>query len=61
MRFNELNSVEHYIIHQLSGVNLINGTVSGPNRSYGPSCVCKSIQELNRVTEGICTYIKVNN
>lgn len=22
MSFNELNSVEHYIIHQLSGVNL---------------------------------------
>lgn len=22
MAFNELNSVEHYIIHQLSGINL---------------------------------------
>ena len=24
MGFNELNSVEHYIVHQLSGVNLNN-------------------------------------
>lgn len=28
MSFNELNSVEHYIIHQLSGANLNNGFVS---------------------------------
>lgn len=30
MGFNELNSVEHYMIHQLTGVNLNNNTVAEP-------------------------------
>jgi type I restriction enzyme R subunit len=32
MGFNELNSVEHYIIHQLSGANLNNGFVEEPKK-----------------------------
>ncbi len=30
MAFNELNSVEHYIIHKLSGVNLNSKDVKEP-------------------------------
>jgi type I restriction enzyme R subunit len=48
MSFNELNSVEHYIIHQLSGSNLNSGFVSEPKSSYGPQWVYKTTEELNR-------------
>ena len=34
MHSNELNSVEHYIIHQLTGVNLNQGIVSESQSSY---------------------------
>lgn len=47
MPFNELNSVEHYIIHQLSGVNLNKQTVEEP-ASYGAQWVFKSPEELQR-------------
>ena len=33
MGFTELNSVEHYIIHQLSGVNLNTKQVQEPQKS----------------------------
>ena len=33
MSFDELNSVEHYIIHQLSGVNLNSNIVQEPTSS----------------------------
>jgi type I restriction enzyme R subunit len=48
MSFNELNSVEHYIIHQLSGANLNNGFVSEPKSIYGPQWVYKTPDDLNR-------------
>ena len=48
MGFNELNSVEHYIIHKLSGVNLNDSTVQESDASYGAKWVYKSAEELNR-------------
>lgn len=35
MAFNELNSVEHFIIHQLSGVNLNASKTQEPSQTYG--------------------------
>ena len=35
MGFNELNSVEHYIIHQHSGVNLNASDVQESKANYG--------------------------
>ncbi len=35
--FNELNSVEHFIIHLLSGVNLNSGEFRDPAGEYGPA------------------------
>ena len=48
MSFNELNSVEHYIIHQLSGVNLNSNTVQEPTPSYGAKWQFKSADEIRR-------------
>lgn len=48
MAFNELNSVEHYIIHQLSGVNLNSSNVQEPKTGYGTQWLYKSALELNR-------------
>ncbi len=48
MTFNELNSVEHFIIHQLSGSNLNNNRVQEPNPTYGIDWVYKSSNEIQR-------------
>jgi len=48
MTFNELNSVEHFIINQLSGINLNNTEVKEPNSAYGFQWVYKSSDELQR-------------
>lgn len=49
MAFTELNSVEHYIIHQMSGVNLNQSThVEQPKKAYGAAWIYKSPEELNR-------------
>lgn len=48
MAFNELNSVEHYIIHQLSGVNLNAAGVQEGKVAYGASWVYKSANEIQR-------------
>lgn len=48
MSFNELNSVEHYIIHQLTGLNLNTQEVSEPTESYGSQWSYRSSEELNR-------------
>ena len=48
MAFNELNSVEHYIIHQLSGVNLNADGVQETKTEYGTSWVYKSANEIQR-------------
>lgn len=48
MSFNELNSVEHYIIHQLSGVNLNTTGVAEGKSNYGAQWQFISSTELNR-------------
>jgi type I restriction enzyme R subunit len=48
MSFNEINSVEHYIIHQLSGVNLNSKEVQEPTPSYGVQWQFKSAEEIRR-------------
>ena len=48
MGFNELNSVENYIIKQLTGVNLNTNEVSDEHTSYGPTWKFKSAQDLQR-------------
>jgi len=48
MSFNELNSVEYYIIHQLSGANLNNGFIAEPKSSYGSQWIYKTPTEINR-------------
>lgn len=48
MSFNELNSVEHYIIHQLSGVNLNASVVSEGKTPYGAQWQYISATQLNR-------------
>ena len=49
MTFTELNSVEHYIIHQLTGVNLNSSDkISETQAPYGVQWEYKSPQVLNR-------------
>jgi len=48
MGFNELNSVEHYIIHQLTGVNLNNNTVAEPRVGYGAQWQFVAPNDLQR-------------
>jgi len=48
MAFNELNSVEHYIIHQLSGVNLNANGVKEGKVGYGAAWIYKSANEIQR-------------
>lgn len=48
MAFNELNSVEYYIIHQLTGINLNQQSFADTITSYGPQWKYKSAAELNR-------------
>lgn len=48
MSFNELNSVEHYIIHQLTGVNLNSSEVQEPRAAYGATWVFKSSDQIRR-------------
>ncbi|WP_069660687.1 type I restriction endonuclease subunit R [Arcticibacter eurypsychrophilus] len=48
MSFNELNSVEHYIIHQLSNVNLNSSLVTEPEANYGNKWIYKDPSELER-------------
>jgi len=48
MSFNELNSVEHYIIHQLSGVNLNTNEVQEPTAEYGTEWVYQSSEQIQR-------------
>lgn len=48
MSFTELNSVEHYIIHQVSGVNLNSTAVQEPAGKYLSAWEYKSAEELNR-------------
>ena len=53
MSFNELNSVENYIIHQLSGVNLNASGVAEGKTSYGSQWQYVSPQQLNRTVNEV--------
>jgi len=53
MSFNELNSVEHYIIHQLSGVNLNVSGVAEEKTPYGAQWQYISPQQLNRTVNEV--------
>lgn len=48
MTFNELNSVEHYIINRLTGVNLNNYVVKEQQPKYAGKWIYKSPEELKR-------------
>ena len=48
MAFTELNSVEHYIINKLTGVNLNSSLLAEPKVPYGFEWVYKSVEQLNR-------------
>jgi type I restriction enzyme R subunit len=48
MSFTELNSVENFIIHQLSGINLNEDKAQEPKYVYGKQWVYKSAAELNK-------------
>ena len=48
MGFTELNSVEHYIIHQMSGVNLNSNQVSEPQKTFGVQWQFQSPEQLSR-------------
>ncbi|WP_207431354.1 type I restriction endonuclease subunit R [Sabulibacter ruber] len=61
MGFNELNSVEHYIIHQLSGMNLNTGTVSEPSSGYGLQWQYKSVEELSRSVNEVLLEHELKN
>jgi type I restriction enzyme, R subunit len=53
MGFNELNTVEHFVIHQLSGLNLNTQEVAEPLGEYGAQWQFKSSQELNRTVNEV--------
>jgi len=48
MGFTELNSVEHYIIHQLSGVNLNKESIAEPKSFYSVEWQYQSPEQLGR-------------
>jgi type I restriction enzyme R subunit len=48
MAFTELNSIEHYIIHQISGVNLNADKTSSPNAGHGFQWRYQSAEEMPR-------------
>ena len=48
MTFTELNSVEHYIIHQVSGVNLNKAQAADPKKAYGAEWQYQSPEQLGR-------------
>ena len=49
MSFTELNSVENYIIHRLSGINLNSPEIAeDPPEEYGSKWIFKSSEQLNR-------------
>lgn len=53
MSFNELNSVEHYIIHQLSGVNLNSKGVAEGKSTYGAQWQYVSTTQINRTVNEV--------
>jgi len=61
MGFTELNSVEHYIIHQLTGVNLNQGSVTEtPLKPYGAEWQFQTPDQLDRGVNEVLveSYVK---
>lgn len=48
MAFSELNSVEYFIIHQLTGIDLNSGSVSEPKTVYGSEWEYVASQDIQR-------------
>ena len=59
MSFNELNSVEHYIIHHLSGVNLNVTGAKDPKQLYGVQWEYKSPNEIQRGVNEVLEEVEV--
>jgi type I restriction enzyme R subunit len=59
MSFTELNAVEHFIIHELSGVNLNNQTAEEPKSPYGFEWRYKSSTELNRGVNEVLVEVEL--
>lgn len=61
MGFNELNSVEHYIIHELSGKNLNDRKIKEPIPGYGAYWEYKSKDELERSVNEVLIESSLKN
>ena len=59
MGFTELNSVEHYIIHQMTGVNLNAHQVSEPQKTFGVQWQFQSPEELERGVNEVLVEAKL--
>ena len=62
MGFTELNSVEHYIINQLTGVNLNQGQVAeAPPQPYGAVWQFQSPEQLGRGVNEVMVEAQVKD
>ena len=62
MSFNELNSVEHYIIHQLSDTNLNNKSISEmPLKSYNTEWQFQSAEQLGHMDSEVLIESQVKD
>lgn len=61
MGFNELNSVEHYIIHLLSGVNLNDKNAKEPKTGYGNFWQFKTSGEIDRGVNEVLVEKEIKN
>lgn len=61
MSFNELNSVEHYIIQKLSGVNLNSKNLDEPSVSYGVNWIYKSAEQIKRTINEVLVEDELRN
>jgi type I restriction enzyme, R subunit len=59
MSFTELNSVEHYIIHQISGVNLNADKVADQQAGYGLQWVYRSAEKLPRGVNEVLVEVEL--
>jgi len=59
MGFNELKSVGHYIIHQLTGMNLNGDEAGEPQQSYGGQWTYKAPEEISRGVNAVLIESKL--
>jgi len=59
MSFTELNAVEYFIIHQLSGVNLNKLIVEEPIVNYSSQWKYKSASDLNRGVNEVLVEVEL--